>query len=289
MTRSDEIRILAGVKLPPYSVRVSARARRVRLVIKPGEGLTVVAPAGFDLDRVEPLLIQRLDWIEKHLDPAWKTPGLAAPAGPPEPPAEMRLRAVSRLVRVRYRADARAGVRVVSLTTGAQPWPDRFPQGSASRTPGENPGAPCGPDPARGQDADPAETLEVRGDIADRAAVAESLRTWLLRQARSELAPWLDRRAGELGLGYSGMGVRLQRTRWGSCSAKGVINLNAALLFLPRPLTAYVIDHELAHTRHLNHSPAYWSLLETLHPGSRQADKAMRDARVHVPAWVKRD
>lgn len=253
MTLPRESRILAGVKLPPYIVRVSSRARRVRLVINPGEGLTVVAPAGFDLGRVEALLVQRLDWIEKHLDPAWKTSGPSAAPAQPEPPAEVRLLAVSRLVRVRYRADCRSGVRAVGLKSG------------------------------------PVEVLEVRGDIGDRAGVSQALRSWLMREARAELSPWLARRAGELGLEYSGIGVRLQRTRWGSCSARGVINLNAALLFLPRSMAAYVIDHELAHTCHLNHSQAYWTLLETLHPGSRQADKAMRDARAHVPSWVGRN
>lgn len=82
------------------------------------------------------------------------------------------------------------------------------------------------------------------------------------------------------------MRVRFQRTRWGSCSAKGSINLNAALLFLPERLVRYILLHELCHTRELNHSPAFWKLVFAADPDALAKDKAMRGAWKYVPDWL---
>ena len=129
-------------------------------------------------------------------------------------------------------------------------------------------------------------SLEVAGAIADRRAVALCLRTWLLREAKGLLAPWLAAEARGLGLDFARTCVRLQRSRWGSCSSAKTISLNAKLLFLPRDLAQYVLAHELAHIAHLNHSPAFWGFLETVLPGARILDKALRRAGDFVPAWV---
>ncbi len=59
-------------------------------------------------------------------------------------------------------------------------------------------------------------------------------------------------------------------TQWGSCSPKGVIMINTALLFLPPRLLRYVIVHELAHRRHANHSATYWREVERMMPNYRK-------------------
>ena len=96
----------------------------------------------------------------------------------------------------------------------------------------------------------------------------------------------LEALANEHGFAYSGLGIRFQRSRWGSCSAKGNISLNACLIFLPERLTRHILLHELCHTRQLNHSPEFWKQLFAVAPDALAHDKAMRHAWRHVPAWV---
>lgn len=73
--------------------------------------------------------------------------------------------------------------------------------------------------------------------------------------------------------------VKNVKTRWGSCSSKGNINLSLHLMLLPDPWIDYVICHELAHIAHPNHSPAFWAHLENLLPGALQIDKALNKYR----------
>ena len=60
------------------------------------------------------------------------------------------------------------------------------------------------------------------------------------------------------GFEFKRLSIRLQRTRWGSCSTRGTISINLALLFQRPEVLRYLMCHELAHTRHMNHSATYW-------------------------------
>ncbi|MCB1734286.1 MAG: M48 family metallopeptidase [Gammaproteobacteria bacterium] len=114
----------------------------------------------------------------------------------------------------------------------------------------------------------------------------ELLRQWLLKQGRRHLEPWLNRIAADTGIGYHGLTLRTQRGRWGSCSSKGRINLNAALLFLPAQLVRHVLVHELCHRRHLNHSARFWALVASHDPDYAKSRAAMRGAWQSVPGWL---
>ncbi|MEN8169550.1 MAG: SprT family zinc-dependent metalloprotease [Pseudomonadota bacterium] len=114
----------------------------------------------------------------------------------------------------------------------------------------------------------------------------ELLKRWLARKAKQQLIPWLKETSDELALPFSGVTIRGQRTRWGSCSAKGHINLNYALLFLQPDLVRYLFVHELCHTVHLNHSHRYWALVQGKEPHYRIMEKALKRAAYEVPAWL---
>jgi predicted metal-dependent hydrolase len=78
----------------------------------------------------------------------------------------------------------------------------------------------------------------------------------------------------------------LQRSRWGSCSPKLKISLNASLLFLPPHLVRYVLVHELCHTRHLDHSRRFWSLVARHEPLHKDRRRELAALRYEVPGWV---
>ena len=123
--------------------------------------------------------------------------------------------------------------------------------------------------------------------VADVAARRAALRRWVLRRAQAVLPEWLGEIAALHGFRFSEVSIRLQRTRWGSCSAKGGISLNAALLFQRPDVLRYLFVHELAHTRHLNHSRRFWSLVAQCEPGYRELDAQLRRGWRNVPDWLR--
>jgi predicted metal-dependent hydrolase len=83
-----------------------------------------------------------------------------------------------------------------------------------------------------------------------------------------------------LGVHVRKVSLRFATTQWGSCSPKGVIMLNTALLFLPPSLLRYVIVHELAHRLQQNHSDAYWREVKRAMPSYEKAYKALQNYRL---------
>ena len=112
---------------------------------------------------------------------------------------------------------------------------------------------------------------------------------WLKRHARAHLPPRLRELAAAHELEFERVAVRGQRTRWASCSGRGTISLNYKLLFLPARLVDHVMLHELAHTRHLNHSDSFWRFLARLDPDAERHHRALTRARRWLPQWVELD
>ncbi len=130
------------------------------------------------------------------------------------------------------------------------------------------------------------EEILVRGDIGRPALVRHALQRFTMWMAHAILSPRLAELSAATGLGYRRLQVRRQRTRWGSCSRNGTISLNACLLFQRPDIVDYLLVHELAHTRHMNHSHRFWALVARHEPGWRELDAALMLGWREVPAWV---
>lgn len=109
------------------------------------------------------------------------------------------------------------------------------------------------------------------------------LKDWIRDQA---LAVFSDRAAyyaARLELPPPSVALMDARTRWGSCSARGRIRLSWRLAHLAPELSDYVVAHEVAHLREMNHSRRFWALVETLYPAHRAARQAIRRAGATLP------
>jgi len=128
--------------------------------------------------------------------------------------------------------------------------------------------------------------LELRCRHDDCADYALPLRRWLLAEAGRVLRPWLRREADELGLAPRRIQVRLQKSRWGSCSTGGNISVNAALLLVRPALVRYLFVHELAHLSHMSHSRRYWQAVARYEPDYESLDRELAASWRQLPAWL---
>ena len=108
--------------------------------------------------------------------------------------------------------------------------------------------------------------------------VQELLRNAIIRalkkSAQTYLPPLLDELAEHYGFKYKRVKITGSKSRWGSCSAIGSINLSCYLMLLPPPLMDYVLLHELTHTREMNHGPKFWEILNDLTEGRAKSLRA---------------
>ena len=118
-------------------------------------------------------------------------------------------------------------------------------------------------------------------------AAPEQLRdvaqAWLMRQARRVFTARLDHFAPLLNVRWQKLSLSSAGTRWGSASADGSIRLNWRLIHFREPIIDYVVAHELAHLREMNHSPRFWQHVENVLPDYAERRGALKDEA--VPRW----
>ncbi len=98
---------------------------------------------------------------------------------------------------------------------------------------------------------------------------------WIREQALALFQERVAALSRPLGLAATGVGLSNARTRWGSCSAGGRVLLNWRLMLFPPHLIDYVVAHELAHRRELNHSARFWNIVAALYPDHRAARREL--------------
>ena len=74
--------------------------------------------------------------------------------------------------------------------------------------------------------------------------------------------------------------IRYMKSQWGSCTSRGNVCLNSALVYLPNELIDYVIIHELCHLKYLNHSARFWQLVAKHAPDYQQLRRQLRPYRI---------
>lgn len=99
----------------------------------------------------------------------------------------------------------------------------------------------------------------------------------LARRALEVMPKRVEYYAKIIGVSYNRVTIRCQKTRWGSCSAKGNINLNCLLMLAPVPVMDYVIVHELCHRLEMNHSKAFWHEVAKYIPDYKKHVKWLRN------------
>ncbi|MBX3743756.1 MAG: M48 family metallopeptidase [Verrucomicrobiae bacterium] len=226
--------------------------------------------------------------------PAPSEPNPNPPDPPPEPvPVAIRFVRHPRARRYILRVD-RQGVRVTIPRGGSEAFARQFVAAReswirthlarlAARLAPAQPWGPGTPVWYRGERhplvADPT-TLRLGDLFLPLPPPDTDWRSWveaaLRHLATIEFPPLVLAMAAHHQLAVRHVSVRAQRTRWGSCSRNGTVSLNWRLVQTPRPVRDYLIAHELAHLREMNHSPRFWRVVDRFFPGWHDSEAWLR-------------
>ena len=236
-----------------YALR-RARRRSIGFVIGP-EGLAVSAPRWVGVREVEAALREKGTWIVRKL-------------------AEQDARTRRRLA---ARVDWRDGTTIPFLGEPVivvlDPRAGAAPGGAVLNGEGH-----ALPGVAR-------LTLHVGlGHGAAPEQIRDVVQSWLQRQARRVFEERCRHYAERLGVRWSRLSLSSAQTRWGSAHASGAIRLNWRLIHFALSTIDYVVAHELAHLREMNHSPRFWDVVRSVLPDYEAARGALKD--VSLPAFV---
>jgi predicted metal-dependent hydrolase len=121
-------------------------------------------------------------------------------------------------------------------------------------------------------------------DPGDAQAVQRKAAQWLAKQCRPDFSRRIELLAAKLGVPTPPLYLSSARTRWGSCNSRGEIRLNWRLIQAPPHIIHYVVAHELAHLKEMNHSPKFWAWVKKLCPEYEAARKELKaiSAELHL-------
>jgi predicted metal-dependent hydrolase len=147
-------------------------------------------------------------------------------------------------------------------------------------------------DAARSHCTFDAESRELRLGVTpglEEWQIRERAKLWFQDEARRMFRERLDLYAPRVGVSYNAFALSSAGTRWGSCTVAGNIRLNWKLIHYPLALLDYVVVHELAHLREMNHSPAFWAVVGEVFPDYDGAKAALRKRSIEMPVLFPDD
>ncbi|MCF6235378.1 MAG: M48 family metallopeptidase [Gammaproteobacteria bacterium] len=226
----------------PYTIRLSARAKRLQMKVSAQGKVEVVLPKGVNAKVVEPFVKKHQQWLTETLQRLKTQQTTKSELSFPD---TIHLKAIKQSFNIAY-------------------YYINNKNDLLKRT------AP--------------ETVKIFSD--HNSHKKKALQQWLNMTAKETLIPWLHQTSETLNLPFNKATIRAQKTRWGSCSSRKNISINRNLLFLPKSVVQYLFIHELCHTKHLNHSKAYWAFVEKMEPNYKALDRALHHANRQVPHWA---
>ncbi len=106
--------------------------------------------------------------------------------------------------------------------------------------------------------------------------IRDVVQSWLQRQAKRVFAERCEHYAAQIGVRYRRLSLSSAQTRWGSASADGSIRLSWRLIHFGLPSIDYVVAHELAHLREMNHSPRFWEVVRSVVPDYQRTREVLK-------------
>jgi predicted metal-dependent hydrolase len=103
------------------------------------------------------------------------------------------------------------------------------------------------------------------------------IEAWYRQQAEILIKKRAEELCNDMDVTYNRLTIRKARTRWGSCSQKGNLNFNWKLILVPEPIIDYIVIHELAHLKEMNHSQRFWNLVAKYCPQWLQHKKWLEE------------
>ena len=119
--------------------------------------------------------------------------------------------------------------------------------------------------------------LEKQQEESERESLTTEQIQKLAEQALEIIPKRVSYYAEMIGVTYDRITIRNQKTRWGSCSAKGNLNFNCLLMLMPMEIIDYVVIHELCHRKEMNHSKRFWDEVEKVLPDYKERRKWLKE------------
>ena len=236
--------------LSSYTVRVSDRAKYVRLSLSIEGGLEVIVPHNYDHLKIPEIVQKKRDWIIRNQLKLDERAAFVQSQSHQILPDSILLRSLDEEWQIVYQQTS-----TKSALISIKEQKNQF-------------------------------QLVVSGNIDDIESCKTLLKRWLMQKAEQHLFTWLRKVSDRANLPYRATAVRSQKTLWGSCSGDRNISLNYKLLFLESNVVEYVLLHELCHTVQMNHSDKFWKLVSKIEPNYQALDKSLNQAWQIIPAWL---